>query len=85
MNQFLMYLLCNQMHIPNLDSLPEAGTRATWARLLEINPTTLWRAERKADLKGQRAANGSVIYTKRSILEWLGFTFEPPKPLKRPF
>jgi predicted DNA-binding transcriptional regulator AlpA len=60
------------MRIPQIDKLPDLAQRSEWARLLEINPTTLYRAEKRGDLTGSRPTGRSVVYTKAEILRWLG-------------
>jgi predicted site-specific integrase-resolvase len=60
------------MKIPEINSLPGATSRAKWARILEINQSTLWRAEQRGLLEGLRTKSGGVIYTKEAILEWVG-------------
>jgi hypothetical protein len=60
------------MRIPRLDSLPDLAQRTEWARLLETNYSTLVRAEGRGDIKGQRPTGRTVMYSKQTILEWLG-------------
>jgi predicted site-specific integrase-resolvase len=60
------------MRIPQIDKLPDVAQRAEWARLLEVDYTTLARAENRGDIKGYRPTGRAVIYTKETILQWLG-------------
>jgi hypothetical protein len=60
------------MRIPKIDSLPDLAQRAEWARLLECDMTTLYRAEKSGDLKGFKPTGRAVVYTKKAILSWLG-------------
>ena len=66
------------LNIENLNQLPDVASRAGWAAEIEVNQTTLWRAENKGQLKGTRTKSGGVIHTKAQILEWLGL-LEPTK------
>jgi hypothetical protein len=60
------------MNIENLDALPDIATRTRWARLIEVDQSTLWRAEARGALKGTRTKSGGAIHTKAQILDWLG-------------
>jgi hypothetical protein len=62
------------MRIPKLSDLPDLAQRAEWARRLQCDHTTLYRAEMRGDLKGYRGRNGAAIYSKKQILDWLGLT-----------
>jgi hypothetical protein len=60
------------MRIPHIYDLPDLAQRAEWARLLECDMTTLYRAEKSGDLKGSKPTGRAVVYTKKAILAWLG-------------
>jgi hypothetical protein len=60
------------MRIPKIDNLPDLAQRAEWARLLQCDATTLYRAEKGGDLKGFKATGKAVLYTKDAVLTWLG-------------
>ncbi len=60
------------MRIPKIDNLPDVAQRAEWARLLECDASTLYRAEMAQQLKGSKPGGRIVIYSKRDILRWLG-------------
>ena len=61
------------MRIPSIDKLPDLAQRAEWARLLEVDYSTLYRAEARGEIKGARPTGRAVVYSKDSILKWLGF------------
>jgi hypothetical protein len=67
------------MRIPSITTLPDVAQRAEWARLLEMDASTLYRAEMAGQLKGSKPGGRSVIYTKRAILRWLEIELEPVK------
>ena len=60
------------MNIKNIDELPEVASRARWASIIEVNQSTLWRAEHAGQLKGSKTKSGGIVYRRRDILEWLG-------------
>jgi len=59
------------MRIPQLNLLPDVAQRAEWARILEMNYTTLARAEERGEITGHRPTGRSVVYTKETILGWI--------------
>ena len=69
----------NYMRIPRLDSLPDIAQRSEWAKLLEVDHSTLYRAEMRGDLEGFRPTGRSVVYTKDAILSWIGIKRESVK------
>jgi hypothetical protein len=59
------------MLISDISKLPDATHRSRWAELLDLDETTLYRAERNGELK--RVSNKhQAVYTKKAILRWLG-------------
>jgi predicted site-specific integrase-resolvase len=46
--------------------------RSEWARILDCDASSLYRAERAGLLIAAKTKGGKVLYTKESILEWLG-------------
>jgi len=60
------------MRIPQIEKLPDLAQRSEWARQLECNYTTLARAEANGLIKGHRPTGRAVVYTKETILHWLG-------------
>jgi hypothetical protein len=64
------------MRIPSIDKLPDVAQRSEWARLLEVDNSTLYRAEQAGDLKGFKPSGRSVIYRKTDILKWIGIEAE---------
>jgi hypothetical protein len=60
------------MRIPPSDNLPAVAQRAEWARLLNCAASSLYRAEKQGLLSPARTKGGRILYTKDSILEWLG-------------
>jgi hypothetical protein len=60
------------MRIPKIDALPDLAQRAEWARRLECDYTTLYRAEKSGALKGSKPTGRAVLYTKKAIMTWLG-------------
>jgi hypothetical protein len=64
------------MRIPPIENFPENDQRAGWARFLEIDSSTLFRAEARGELRGIRTKTGRVIYTKAAILDWLNLNLE---------
>jgi hypothetical protein len=76
------------MRIPAIDSLPEAANGAQWARELDCNTSTIYRADVVlGKLKRSNPGGTQAIYTRRAVLEWLGLSNEvvPERPtLKAP-
>ena len=64
------------MRIPSIEDLPAATTRAEWARELQCNQSTLFRAESQKKLERVNPGSAHAIYTRASILEWLGLDQE---------
>jgi hypothetical protein len=58
--------------IPRLETLPDAARRSTWARLLEMDQATFYRAERAGKLQSAKPGARTVLYTRKAILAWLG-------------
>ena len=67
------------MHIGKISDWPDAAQRIVWAKILEINPSTLYRADKDRRLKGSRPGGRTVIYTKAAIAKWLGIELESSK------
>ena len=70
------------MRIPTLENLPSAAQRAEWARILGCNASSLYRAEKLGLLAAVKTKGGRVMYTKETVLEWLGLeqVTLPPVP-----
>lgn len=65
------------MRIPAINSLPEAANGAQWARELDCNTSTIYRADVVlGKLKRSNPGGAQAIYTKRAILAWLGLSDE---------
>ena len=64
------------MRIPSIEDLPAATTRAGWARELQINQSTLFRAEKQKKLARVNPRSARAIYTRASILAWIGLDQE---------
>jgi hypothetical protein len=60
------------MKCVKLDTLPDVARRSAWARLLEMDASTFWRAEKEGKLISSRPGSKTVLYTKTEILNWLG-------------
>lgn len=54
------------------DALPDVARRCAWARILEMDSSTFWRAEKEGKLTSSRPGAKTVLYTKEEILHWLG-------------
>ena len=68
------------MRILSITKLPDVAQRAEWARLLEMDASTLYRAEMAGQLKGSKPGGRSADSdTKRAILRWLEIELEPVK------
>jgi hypothetical protein len=67
----LIFFFLLGMIIPDINKLPFAARRARWARELQCDASTLYRAEIEKRLTRTKE-NGPPIYTKASILRWLG-------------
>jgi hypothetical protein len=67
------------MHIGKISDWPDAAQRIVWAKILEINPSTLYRADKDNRLCGSRPGGRTVVYTKKAILQWLGIELENGK------
>ena len=65
------------MRIPALESFPEIGQRAEWCRLLQIDQSTLFRAQQRGEIASIKTRTGRVLYTKAAVLAWLNLNFEP--------
>jgi DNA-binding transcriptional MerR regulator len=66
------------MKISSLSALPEIADRQAWARLLEINESAFYTAEKQKQLKiyQQRGYAKRRLYTRQDILDWLGIPLE---------
>lgn len=60
------------MHIEKISSLPDVAQRKRWAELIGRDPATLYRAQRRGDLKASKPDGRTVLITKAAILKWLG-------------
>jgi hypothetical protein len=59
------------MNISNVDRLPAVAQEIAWAKLLDCDRITLYRARKKGLLKGSKV-NNAVVYTRAEILSYLG-------------
>ena len=62
------------MKIPNLENLPALTTRAGWAKAIDCNQSTLYRAEMQKKLKRANPGSWHAIYTRDAVLAWLGLS-----------
>jgi hypothetical protein len=53
------------------DKLPDLSTRTVLAKILEIHPQTLARAERAGKLESTRLNSRQIIYEKAAVLNYL--------------
>ena len=60
------------MRITRFDLLPDAAQRADWARILDCDQSTIYRADLNGRLKSSKPGGRITIYAKREILRWLG-------------
>jgi len=60
------------MHITSLKDLPDVAQRKRWAELINRDVATLYRAQRRGDLKASKPDGRTVLITKDAILQWLG-------------
>ena len=59
------------MRIPPFETFPGVEQRAGWSKFLDVDASTLYRAEARGELTGTRTRTGRVLYTKEAILAWL--------------
>jgi hypothetical protein len=67
------------MHIGKISDWPDAAQRIVWAKILEINPSTLYRADKNGLLRGSSPGGRTIVYTKKAILKWLGIELDNGK------
>jgi hypothetical protein len=70
------------MKIPPIESLPGHAGPTDWARLIHCDPVTIWRADTVyKKLKRVNPGSPKPLYSRESVLEWLGVPQVSNKPV----
>ena len=75
----------------NAQAWPDVASRAVWSHLLNVDVTTLYRAQKNGKLKATVSPTGRILYRQEDIAGWIGLPElpqakqpAPPEPLPEP-